>query len=103
MRRRTLLTLLFAFTAPSLALWDFAPRTSSHNEPLEVRSLKNKSTNSATSWASEIGRTQQAASQKQNPVWLSSEELEPAADDDPDLPPGLSGKIDKQAYLQARG
>src|SRR5437773_1471512 len=47
MRTRTLLTLLLAFVAVSLALWDFAPRTSSQGKPHDIRTREKESPDSA--------------------------------------------------------
>ena len=102
MRTRTLLTLLLAFVAVSLALWDFAPRTSSQGKPRDIRTREKESPDSAEKGTSGIGQILPELDQDQKRTWPLTADSQ-SADDDPDLPPGLSGRIDKEAYLQARG
>src|SRR5436309_854157 len=102
MRTRTLLTLLLAFVAVSLALWDFAPRTSSQGKPRDIRTREKESPDSAEKGTSGIGQILPELDQDQKRTWPLTADSQ-SADDDPDLPPGLAGKIDKEAYLRARG
>src|SRR5437867_7917008 len=103
MRTRTLLTLLLAFVAVSLALWDFAPRTSSQGKHRDIRTREKKRPDSAEKGTSGIGQILPELDQDQKRRSPLTADSQSDDDDDPDLPPGLSGKIDKEAYLQARG
>jgi photosystem II stability/assembly factor-like uncharacterized protein len=102
-------TLLFSLIAISLAVaWDFTPRSAGRN--------KGKVDVKTSSPATRLHSDRQAASQAKTfngllaeanlgPVPEPTIAPEPADGDeeDPDLPPGMAGKVDKEAYLRARG
>ena len=82
MRRRTLLTLLFAVVAFSLALWDFAPRTSSQNKPAETQSPQKQETNRPEWRASGTNQTPPGESQDEKIASPSSVSSQIEDDDD---------------------
>ena len=113
MRKQTRWALLCVLVAAlSLMAWDFTPRASSHdrqaapgklspaassnqpgvqNAPAEEPSLR-------TFHPSAKG----GAKVSPTPLFKSEESDEDDPNSDPDLPPGMSGHIDKEAYLRAR-
>ena len=101
-------TLLFSLIAISFAVaWDLTPRSAGRNQgKVDVKT---------SGPAAKMHSDRQAASQAKTLNGLLTESLgpvpeptiapEPADGDeeDPDLPPGMAGKVDKEAYLRARG
>ena len=102
-------TLLFSLIAISFAVaWDFTPRSAGRN--------KGKVDVMTSSPAAKLHGDRQAALQAKTlnglladanlgPIPEPTIAPEPADgdDDDPDLPPGMAGRVDKDAYLRARG
>lgn len=109
MKRTIRWALLLGFVAISLLLaWDKTPSTSSH-------ATDNKSTD-LTKFQKSARGVQQAPVEKLvdrileqqrkapiQPSVLREDEVASLDDDDPDLPPGLAGRIDKETYLRMRG
>src|ERR1044071_4114704 len=102
------LAFLFSFVLIFFALaWDFTPRTSGHNS----QKSQVESSRLATKARSSNLNTYAAASP--NNIFSTSLYApipeptvipqDPEGEEDPDLPPGMAGKIDKEAYLRARG
>ncbi len=95
--------LIFCFVFASIAVaWDFTPLTAGRSK--------------ANSVASNTSMMQKQGDQKQAGVKISKQANGKAAeaaegespegeedDEDPDLPPGMAGRVDKEAYLRARG
>jgi photosystem II stability/assembly factor-like uncharacterized protein len=110
MNRATRLVLVLSFAAICFAVvWDFTPRTSSHskakNEVGTPGSLL-KSQRRFKGIFAQGSRDNFLAESNMNapvpqPTVTADDSAE--ADDDPDLPPGMAGKIDKESYLGARG
>ena len=92
----TLVAALFVFS------WDLIPRSSSQSK---VRSQPGDSARVQTPGRSDAGvdlvKKMLDRSGKQDPA--KSDVVMDEDGDDPDLPPGLAGRIDKEAYLRARG
>jgi photosystem II stability/assembly factor-like uncharacterized protein len=109
MNKATRLALLLSLVAISFAVaWDFTPRTSSHDKAkVEVETSRSTSkalSNHHSSFARSVNRI--LAGNINSPVpqpTVSVDDPAEGDDDDPDLPPGMAGKIDKEAYLRARG
>ena len=102
-------TLLFSLIAISFAVaWDFTPRSAGRNKgKVDVRT-----SSPATKLQSDRKAALQAktfngilAEADLGPIPEPSIVPEPADGDeeDPDLPPGMAGRVDKEAYLRARG
>jgi photosystem II stability/assembly factor-like uncharacterized protein len=102
MTRTTRWTLIFCFVIASIALaWDFTPLTAGRikansgasNSLMQKQGQKqagakiDKQTN---------GKAAEAAAEGERPEGEED-------DEDPDLPPGMAGRVDKEAYLRARG
>ena len=97
MNRATRLALLLSFIAISFAVaWDFTPRSSGRNTNGEKRSFKPVPSLNAMLAGNNFNVPVPAPTV--NPF-----EPGDADEEDPDLPPGMAGKIDKEAYLRARG
>jgi hypothetical protein len=104
-------TLLFSLIAISFAVaWDFTPRTAGRSGG----KVDAKSSSQAAKISSSNHDKSQAGSL--NSLLAKTGNLNPAPEpsidpnepgdgdeEDPDLPPGMAGKIDKEAYLRARG
>src|ERR1041384_4787576 len=102
------LAFLFSFVLISFALaWDFTPRTSGRNsQESEVKS-------SRLATKARSGNLKTYAAKSPNNIFSTSlygpipeptvVPQDPEGEEDPDLPPGMAGKIDKEAYLRARG
>ena len=95
MTRTTRWMLILCFVAASIAVaWDFTPLTAGH--------YKGKS--SDASWTQkQAGQREATKSTKQEKKAAANADSEADENEDPDLPPGMSGKVDKEAYLRARG
>src|SRR5262249_53195825 len=100
------LAFVFSFVVISFAVtWDFTPRTSGRNS----QESKVKSSRLATKARS--GNLNRDAPNKNFSSRLLPGPVpeptvvpeDPEGEEDPDLPPGMAGKIDKEAYLRARG
>ena len=97
MHRTTRWMLVFCFIIASIAVaWDFTPLTSG-------RSKQSKSTTSLSQ--KQAGQRQSTPSPFKFDKRTAAEAAEGSEDDDedPDLPPGMAGRVDKEAYLRARG
>src|SRR6476620_3865690 len=103
-------TLLLSLIAISFAVaWDFTPRTAGRNGEKVAPKISGKNV--------KLGSDQRGPSQTRTLNGLLPEsanlgpvpepsivpESEDGDDEDPDLPPGMAGKVDKEAYLRARG
>ena len=98
MTRTIRLMLLLCFIVATIAVaWDFTPPTAGRN--------KGKGNGAAASLAQKQTSKREGAAKsiKQEKKAEAIAESEGGEDDDPDLPPGMSGKVDKEAYLRARG
>lgn len=107
MTRATRWILIVCFIAASFAVaWDFTPRTASreksksnvsalHLMQKQAGKKENGAATKATKRANDKTTDNDAANNSDGP--------DVGEDDDPDLPPGMTGKIDKEAYLRARG
>src|ERR1051325_9771962 len=99
--KATRATLLISFVAISFALlWDFTPAVSSNNstQPSKILNAKAKFLKERMG-----GVAREANTNVYEPLPEPTVPAEAGDDDDPDLPPGLSGLIDKGEYLRARG
>jgi photosystem II stability/assembly factor-like uncharacterized protein len=77
--------------------WDFTPRSSAG---------RNAKVENATRVIGSAPLSHKLVTNTGLPVpapTVTAADAEPRDDDDPDLPPGMTGKIDKEAYLRARG
>ena len=106
MTRTTRWILILSFIAASFVItWDFTPRSAGSN------ATKNSASSSGASQKQPgknqgSGRTNKrdaAQDDKDNKRTPEIETPEAEEDEDPDLPPGMAGKVDKEAYLRARG
>jgi len=102
------LAFLFTFVLISLAVaWDFTPRTSGRN------SQESQVASSRLAKKARSGNLNTYAAESPNNTFSTSlygpipeptiVPQDPEGEEDPDLPPGMAGKIDKEAYLRARG
>src|ERR1043165_6896416 len=102
------LAFLFSLILISFALaWDFTPRTSGRNSQGSQVDSSRKATKVSS------GHRNTYAAKSPNNTFSTSlygpipeptiVPEDPEGEEDPDLPPGLAGKIDKEAYLRARG
>src|SRR4030095_459823 len=104
MNRVARLAFLFSLVVISFAVaWDFTPRTSGRNNQ-----KGEESTRLATESRSKDQNTYLPESllSKSLPGPIPEPTIvpeDPEGEEDPDLPPGMAGKIDKEAYLRARG
>src|SRR5689334_15120583 len=100
--------LLFSFVLISFAVaWDFTPRTSGRN------SQGNQVESSRLAKKARSRNLNKHAAESRNNIFSTSLygpipeptviPVDPEGEEDPDLPPGMAGKIDKEAYLRARG
>jgi len=111
MNKATRLALLVSFVAICFAVaWDFTPRSSSHNnakgDVATSGSISKLSANQKRSFAARSLKRTFAESNFYDPIpepTVTVDDPVEGDDDDPDLPPGMAGKIDKEAYLRARG
>ena len=95
MNRATRTALLVSFVAIVFALaWDFTPKSSAG---------RNAKVENATRVIGSAPLSHKLAANTSLPVPAPTVTAEPSDDDDPDLPPGMTGRIDKEAYLRARG
>ena len=100
------LAFLFSFVLIFFAVaWDFTPRTSGRNgQKGQVESshlaTKARSGNLNTYTPNKIFSTSLLPGPVPEPTVVPED---PEGEEDPDLPPGMAGKIDKEAYLRARG
>jgi len=97
MTRTTRWMLILCFIAASIAVaWDFTPLTAGHN--------KGKSS-AAGLTQKQAGKREGAAKSttQQKKADAANADSEIDENEDPDLPPGMSGRVDKEAYLRARG
>jgi hypothetical protein len=110
MNRATRLALLITFVAISFAVaWDFTPRTSSRNNAkVEVGTSGLTSKSGSDHQGSFAAKSLNSilAESTNGPIpqpTITVDDPPDGDDDDPDLPPGMAGRIDKEAYLRARG
>src|SRR6185503_17884842 len=102
-------TLLFSLLAISFAVaWDFTPRSAGRNKgKVEVNTFgpatKLQSDRQAALGAKTLNGLLPEANLGPVPEPTIAPEPAEGDDDDPDLPPGMTGKVDKEAYLRARG
>ncbi len=102
MNRATRLALLLTFIAISFAVaWDFTPRSAGRNNS-KANTESGGLTSKRSSSAPRSLKTILAGGSISAPVPEPTIAPE-GGDDDPDLPPGMAGQIDKEAYLRARG
>ena len=98
MNRATRTALLVSFVAIVFALaWDFTPRSSAG---------RNAKVENATRVIGSAPLSNKFAANSSLPIpepTVTVDEAAPSDDDDPDLPPGMTGRVDKEAYLRARG
>jgi len=84
-----------------LTLSNLVPGTASRSLPLEPQNQKKQQPSTERKSPE---RERSSKGRVRTTLVEGDDEGEPATeDDDPDLPPGMSGKIDKEAYLRARG
>lgn len=104
---RTLRWTLLSGVAMALLIgaMGFAPGTASRNLAHKPSALDLNQTQTQDNSARTLKRMIDGNSKRgrTDRVTLADGELPPTDDDDPDLPPGLAGRIDKEAYLRARG
>src|SRR6185436_6286312 len=102
------LAFLFTFVLISFAVaWDFTPRTSGRN------SQEGQVESSRLAAKARSGNLNTHAAESPNDIFSTSlygpipeptvVPVDPEGEEDPDLPPGMTGQIDKEAYLRARG
>jgi len=105
MNRALRLTLLASFVAFFVAVaWDFTPSTAGRNGKIKASPLVSKSgIKQQSSFAPASIRTLLNMSPDPVPEPTVTADDQTTDDEDPDLPPGMAGKIDKEAYLRARG
>ena len=104
MTRATRWMLIVCFMTASFAVaWDFTPLTAGRDKKgkSSASSLMQKQGGKSQSAAGQSARQEQQERGTRRMPRAKILTLE--ADDDPDLPPGMSGKVDKEAYLRARG
>src|SRR5688572_7265692 len=97
MSRTTRWMLILFFVAASIAVaWDLTPLTAGRDQ--------NKSS-AASLTQKQAGKREGAAksTRQEKKAAAATDESEDDGNEDPDLPPGMSGKVDKEAYLRARG
>src|SRR5262249_30146932 len=96
----------FSFVVISFALaWDFTPLTSGRNSQKHQvesshRATKARSLNTYTAKAPNNTVSTSLYGPIPEPTVVPED---PEGEEDPDLPAGMAGKIDKEAYLRARG
>src|SRR6266536_2117438 len=113
MKRAARWALLCTVCAVSFALvWDFTPRASSYsrNESAATVSAPVKKQQLGSPFSAEksfkrmLETSLQSSSIQQSKIMQGGlPSVGDDDDDDPDLPPGMAGRIDKEAYLHARG
>ncbi|HKB65039.1 MAG TPA: HYR domain-containing protein [Pyrinomonadaceae bacterium] len=102
-------TLLFSLIAISFAVaWDFTPRSAGRNKgKVEVKTFgpaaKLQSDRQAALGAKTLNGLPPEANLGPVPEPTIAPEPAEGDDEDPDLPPGMGGRVDKEAYLRARG
>ena len=105
MNRATRTALLVSFVAIIFAVaWDFTPGTAGRNGKVQSSALTSASGGGhvfAPASIKSMLRTNGSMPIPQPTVTVDDPET--SDDEDPDLPPGMAGKIDKEAYLRARG
>ena len=97
MTRTTRWMLILCFVAASVAVaWDFTPLTAGRD--------KGKSS-AASLTQKQAGKREGAtkSTRQEKKAAAANTDSEVDENEDPDLPPGMSGKVDKEAYLRARG
>ncbi len=113
MKRAARWALLCTVCAVSFVLvWDFTPRASSYsrNEGAATVSAPVKKQQLGSPFSAEksfkrmLETSLQSSSIQQSKIMQGGlPSVGDDDDDDPDLPPGMAGRIDKEAYLRARG
>jgi photosystem II stability/assembly factor-like uncharacterized protein len=109
MTKATRWIVLLCFAAASVAVaWDFTPRSAGHDKAkgdvFGPALMQKRAGDDGAAATKTIKRMLEASGKTAETVDAATNDgPEPADDDDPDLPPGLAGKIDKEAYLRARG
>jgi hypothetical protein len=102
------LVFLFSFVLIFFAVtWDFTPRTSGHSSPesqIASSRLATKARNANPNTHAAKSPNNIFSTSLNGPIPEPTVVPEdPEGEEDPDLPPGMAGKIDKEAYLRARG
>jgi photosystem II stability/assembly factor-like uncharacterized protein len=102
MTRTTRWTLIFCFVIASIALaWDFTPLTAGR---IKANSGASNSLMQKQGQKQAGAKIDKQANGKAAEAAAEGERPEGEEDDeDPDLPPGMAGRVDKEAYLRARG
>jgi len=102
-------TLLFSLIAISFAVaWDFTPRSAGRNKgKVDVKTstsaVKLLNDRQAASQANTLNALLAEANLGPIPEPTIAPEPADGDEEDPDLPPGMAGKVEKDAYLRARG
>lgn len=95
--------LIFCFIASSIAVaWDFTALTAGRDKKTDSISATNLMQKQA---GKQQGGAKASKPQSGNAEAANADNDRPEGeeDDDPDLPPGMAGRVDKEAYLRARG
>jgi photosystem II stability/assembly factor-like uncharacterized protein len=111
MNGATRLVLVLSFATISFAVvWGFTPRTSSHKKTKGEGGTSGSLLKSQGHFKSIFAQGSRdnflAESNMNAPMPQPTVTVDDSAegdDDDPDLPPGMTGKINKESYLRARG
>jgi photosystem II stability/assembly factor-like uncharacterized protein len=103
--RRWVLVFTLA-TASFVLAWDFTPRAATQGKqgPSSAAPLRKASEPSVPEES--VKKMREALSHgeiDQSSSILKPDDQDLSDEDDPDLPPGMAGRIDKEAYLRARG
>ncbi|HET6671180.1 MAG TPA: HYR domain-containing protein [Pyrinomonadaceae bacterium] len=96
--------LILCFTVASIAVaWDFTPLTAGRDKGKGNVSAARLNQKQAGKRESSAKTGKQEKGKAPGVTKFDLERPDAEDDDDPDLPPGMSGTIDKEAYLRARG
>lgn len=104
MNKATRMALLVSFVAIIFVLaWDFTPASAGRNGKVESQlTAAGRTTKGMIGTSSKSELALNSSMPIPQPT-VTVDDLAPSDDDDPDLPPGMTGMIDKEAYLRARG
>ena len=104
MTRATRWMLILCFMTATIAVsWDFTPRSAGRDQAKGNAASSLMQKQGGNRQSSTAGKSAKQGSKSGEKANAESEDPDPEADDDPDLPPGMTGRVDKEAYLRARG
>ena len=99
--------LLILATTLFLAGWSLTPSTLSHSGPAAgIPPAGKEAAQQQGDSSAKIMKRLLQAGRNDDPIEsseLTGADLATMEDEDPDLPPGMTGRVDKEAYLRARG